>query len=182
MLEKALGVGALRSWPYLVAKPSEVGDWGDEPACPPRRPTSCGCQSGEQSPWFRKVLPCLVSKPLFRGVAALWARMPPGLTTPCGEGLDSYRPYLGVRKPMRRFILLWWRRFEFSGVTHVGHACWRRGAPWPWTWKVWSLAFGNLPAKSMRCLGIRPAGWDSVVGAKARDPGIPWVLTDAARP
>jgi hypothetical protein len=34
-------------WPYLGAKPSQVGDWGDGPAYALHHPTACGCQFGE---------------------------------------------------------------------------------------------------------------------------------------
>jgi hypothetical protein len=47
MLEKVLGVDASMSWPYLVAKPSQVEVEVDMPSCPLRHPTSCGCQSRE---------------------------------------------------------------------------------------------------------------------------------------
>jgi hypothetical protein len=43
--------------------------------------------------------------------------MLPGLTTLRGAGLDLYRCYPGVRKPLMQFILLRWRRFESSRVT-----------------------------------------------------------------
>jgi hypothetical protein len=46
VLNKVLGVDAVRSWPYLVAKPFHVGvdvDWISSPLC---HPTACGCWSG----------------------------------------------------------------------------------------------------------------------------------------
>jgi hypothetical protein len=75
MLEKVLGVDASMSWPYLVAKPSQVEVEADMPSYPLRHPTSCGCQSREYSPWFRKVLPYLVVNLFFGEVLPLWARM-----------------------------------------------------------------------------------------------------------
>jgi hypothetical protein len=42
MLEKILGVSAMRSGPYLVAKPSQVGVDVDGTSCPLRRPPLLG--------------------------------------------------------------------------------------------------------------------------------------------
>jgi hypothetical protein len=46
VLEKVLGVGAMRGWPYLVTKPSQVGIEVDGLSYPLRCPTACGCWSG----------------------------------------------------------------------------------------------------------------------------------------
>jgi hypothetical protein len=46
MLEKVLGVSAVRSWPYLVAKPSQEGVEIDGISCPLCRPNARGCRSG----------------------------------------------------------------------------------------------------------------------------------------
>jgi hypothetical protein len=107
VLEKVLGVSAMKSCPYLVAKPSHVGVDADGISCPMRHPTPCGCWPDALSLLFRKVLPCLVARPSFRGVAALTGPhattvklgpralgpMPPGLITPCGVVLSSHHPY-----------------------------------------------------------------------------------------
>jgi hypothetical protein len=41
MLEKVLGVGAVRSWPYLIVKSPEVGVDVDGISCPLCRPIAC---------------------------------------------------------------------------------------------------------------------------------------------
>jgi hypothetical protein len=63
VLEKVLGVGAVRSSPYLVAKHSQVGVDAHGISCPLCHPTACGCQPDVLSLWFGKVLPSLVAKP-----------------------------------------------------------------------------------------------------------------------
>jgi hypothetical protein len=107
MLENVLGVGAVRSYPKLVSKPSQVGVDADRIPCPLHCPVACGCRPDALSLWFRKVLPCLVAKPSFGGVAALmgphvmtvrlWPRalglMPPSLITPCGVVLSLHHTY-----------------------------------------------------------------------------------------
>jgi hypothetical protein len=45
VLEKVLRVGVVRSWPYLVAKLSQVGVEVDWISCPLRRLTACGSRS-----------------------------------------------------------------------------------------------------------------------------------------
>jgi hypothetical protein len=107
MLEKILGVGAMMSYPYLVAKPFQVGVDADGASYPRRRPTVCGCRPDALSLWFGKVLPCLVAKPSSGVVAALTGQnvttvrlepralgpMPPGLITPCWVVLSLDHPY-----------------------------------------------------------------------------------------
>jgi hypothetical protein len=107
VLENVLGVGAGRSCPYLVAKPSQVGVDVEEISCPLRRFTACGCWPDALSLWFGKVLHCMVSKPCFGGIAALTGPhamtvklglralgpMSPGLITTCGLVLSSHHPY-----------------------------------------------------------------------------------------
>jgi hypothetical protein len=66
-----LGVSVVRSHPYLVVKPSQVGADVDRITCPLRRPTACGCWPDALRLWFRKIHPCLVAKPSFGGVTAL---------------------------------------------------------------------------------------------------------------
>jgi hypothetical protein len=46
VLEKVLGVGAVRSCPYLVAKSSQVGVDVDRISYPLSHPTACGCRLG----------------------------------------------------------------------------------------------------------------------------------------
>jgi hypothetical protein len=46
MLEKVLGVSAVRRWLYLVAKPSHTGVDVDKPSCPLHRPTAYGYHPG----------------------------------------------------------------------------------------------------------------------------------------
>jgi hypothetical protein len=110
VLEKVLGVGVVRSCPYLVTKHSQVGVNADEISCPLHRPTTCACRPDALSHWFGKVLPCLGVKLSFRGVAALTGphvmtirlgpralrQMTPGLITPCGVVLSLHHPYLVV--------------------------------------------------------------------------------------
>jgi hypothetical protein len=105
--EKVLGVGAVRSCPYLVAKPSQMRVDADGTSYPLCCPTAYGCQLHALSLWFGKVLPCLVAKPSFRGVAVLTGPhvvvvrlgpralglMPPGLITPCGVVLSLHHHY-----------------------------------------------------------------------------------------
>jgi hypothetical protein len=107
MLKKVLGVSAVRSCPYLIAKPSQVGVDADRISCPLHRPTAYGCWPDALSLWFGKVLPCLVAKPSFGGVAALTSphvatvRLGPralgpmshGLITTCGLVLSLHHPY-----------------------------------------------------------------------------------------
>jgi hypothetical protein len=107
VLDKVLGVGAMRSCPYLVAKPSQEGVDADGMSCPLRCPTACGCRPDVLSLWFRKDLPCFVVKPSFGGITALagphvatvrlgpraHGPMPPGLITPCGVVLSLHHPY-----------------------------------------------------------------------------------------
>jgi hypothetical protein len=129
MLEKVLGVSAMRSCPYLVTKSSQVAVDADGISyllCPP---TTCGCWPDALSLWFRKVLPFLATKPSFGGVAALTdshattvrlgpralGPMLPGLITPCGVVLSSHCPYQLARKLLRWLALAWWRRFECPG-------------------------------------------------------------------
>jgi hypothetical protein len=107
VLKKVLGVGVARSCPYLVAKSSQVAVDADGISYPLCYPTACGCQPNELTLWFRKVLPCLVAKPSFGGVAALMGShpvtvmlgpralgpMPPGLITLWGVVLSLHHPY-----------------------------------------------------------------------------------------
>jgi hypothetical protein len=76
VLEIVLGIGAVRSCTYLVAKPSQVGVDANGMSCPLRRPTGCGCQPDALSLRFGKVLPCLVAKPYLEESLPLWAQMP----------------------------------------------------------------------------------------------------------
>jgi hypothetical protein len=46
VLDKVLGVGAVRSYPYLVAKLSQVGVDVDGISYPLCCPTACGCWLG----------------------------------------------------------------------------------------------------------------------------------------
>jgi hypothetical protein len=99
----------VRSYPYLAAKPSQVGVDADRISCPLCCPTACGCRPDALSLWFRKVLPCLVAKPSFGAVAALMGPhvvtvrlgprapgpMPPGLITPCGVVLSLHQAFPG---------------------------------------------------------------------------------------
>jgi hypothetical protein len=107
VLEKVLGVGDMRRCPYLVAKPFQVGVDANRISYLLRPPTACGCWPDALILWLGKVLPCLVVKPSFGGVATLMGPhavtvrlgpralgpMPPGLITPCGVVLSSHHPY-----------------------------------------------------------------------------------------
>jgi hypothetical protein len=107
VLEKVLGVGVVRSCPYLVAKPSQVGVDADRISYPLRHSIGYGCRSDALSLWFRKVLPYLVAKPSFGGGTALTgphvmtvrlgpralALMTPGLITPSGVVLSLHHAY-----------------------------------------------------------------------------------------
>jgi hypothetical protein len=73
MLEKVIGVGVVRRWLYLDAKPPQVGVDADGLSCPLHRPNACGCQPGVQSSWFEIVLPYLVPKPFLREALLLRA-------------------------------------------------------------------------------------------------------------
>jgi hypothetical protein len=54
---------------------------------------------------------------------------------PCGAVLSLVHPYLRMRKLLRRCVLLWWRRFESSGV--VCHLfMWKGRAPLACTLEV----------------------------------------------
>jgi hypothetical protein len=120
-----------------------------------------------------KVLPCLVVKPSFREVASLRTCMSLGLTSPHGVGLDSYCPYLRARKALRRFFLLFSRRFESSGMT-VQAMCVEGDEPFGSRFeRFWSQSFRNLPAKGTRCSWIRLAGQDLLVRAKSSWPRKP---------
>jgi hypothetical protein len=62
--------------------------------------------------------------------------------------------------------MLWWRRFESSGMTAQamrvdGEEPFGSGLE-----RFWSPTFGNLLAKSMWCLWICPAGRDLMVRTK----------------
>jgi hypothetical protein len=46
MLEKVLGAGAVRSWPYLIAKSSQVGVNVDRISCPLYCPITCRFHPG----------------------------------------------------------------------------------------------------------------------------------------
>jgi hypothetical protein len=108
VLEKVLGVGALRSCAYLVAKPSQVEVDADEKSYPLCHLTACGCRPDALSLWFMNVLTFLVAKPSFGGLAALTGPyavtvrlgpralrpMAPSLITPCEVVLSSHHPYL----------------------------------------------------------------------------------------
>jgi hypothetical protein len=52
VLKKVLGVGAMRSCPYLVAKPSKVGVDADGISYPLHHPTACGCWPDVLRLWF----------------------------------------------------------------------------------------------------------------------------------
>jgi hypothetical protein len=65
-LEVVLGVGVVRRWLYLAAKPSHKGVDIDELSCPLHRPIACGCQSRVQSSWSGTVLLYLVAKLFLR--------------------------------------------------------------------------------------------------------------------
>jgi hypothetical protein len=120
MLEKVLGVSAVRSWPYLVAKCSLVGVDVDGTSYPLCRPIMGGRWPSAQSLWFGKILACLVTKPFFGRVTALMdphattIRLGPrapgptlsGLITLCGEVPSSYKSYPRVCKLLRRLALL----------------------------------------------------------------------------
>jgi hypothetical protein len=107
VLEKVLGVGDVRCCPYLVAKPSQVGVDTDRISYPLCHPTAYACRHDALSLWFGKVLPCLVAKPSFGGVAILTGpyattiRLGPralgpmssSLITPCGVLLSLHHPY-----------------------------------------------------------------------------------------
>jgi hypothetical protein len=71
VLEKVLGVGVVRSCPYLVTKPSQVGVDADGISFPLHCPTAYGCRPDALSFWFKKVLPCLVAKPSLGGIDVL---------------------------------------------------------------------------------------------------------------
>jgi hypothetical protein len=138
MLEKVLGVSAVRSGPYLVAIPSHVGVDVDRIAYPLCYPPPVGVGL-VYSLWFWKVLLGLVAKALFGGVAALMGphavtiRLGPGalgptlsgLIAPCGAVLSSDHPYPRVCQLLRWFALLWWRRFESLGG--ACHSCMLKG-------------------------------------------------------
>jgi hypothetical protein len=82
--------------------------------------------------------------------------MLPGLITPCGMVLNSHYPYPGARKPLRRFTLLWWRKFEFSGGGSCRPCMLKGRSPSVRTWKVWSPVFGNLLCKGHAVLMVTP--------------------------
>jgi hypothetical protein len=76
MLEKVLGVGAVRRWFYLTAKPPHVGVGVDGLACLLHRPTTCSYQMREHGLLSGVILSCRCSgrwclpgdvKPLGRG-------------------------------------------------------------------------------------------------------------------
>jgi hypothetical protein len=46
MLKNVLRAGAVRSWPYLIAKSSQVGVNVDRISCPLHCPITCRFQSG----------------------------------------------------------------------------------------------------------------------------------------
>jgi hypothetical protein len=61
MLEKVLGVGAMRHWLNLAAKPSHVEVDVDGLACPLHRPTACNRQTSGQGLLPDIVLSCCCS-------------------------------------------------------------------------------------------------------------------------
>jgi hypothetical protein len=71
VLEKVLGVSAMRSCPYLGVKPSQLEADVDRISYPLRHPTACGCRPNALRLWFGNIHPCLVAKPFFGGVTAL---------------------------------------------------------------------------------------------------------------
>jgi hypothetical protein len=91
----------------LFTKSSQVGVDANRISCLLCHPIVFGCQHDELSLWFGKVLPCLVAKPSFGGVAALTdphamtvrqgpkalGSMSPSQITPCGVVLSSHHPY-----------------------------------------------------------------------------------------
>jgi hypothetical protein len=62
MLEKVLGVGIVRRWFYLAAKPPHVGLGVDGLACPLHRPTACSHETRGQSLLPGVVLSCRCSR------------------------------------------------------------------------------------------------------------------------
>jgi hypothetical protein len=58
MLEKILGVGAMRHWLYLAAKPSHVGVDVDRLGCPLHCPMTCSHQMRGQGLLLGDVLSC----------------------------------------------------------------------------------------------------------------------------
>jgi hypothetical protein len=71
-----------------------------------------------------------------------------------GVEMDSYHPYPRAKKPLRRFTLLWWKRFVSSGMIvqamHVEvEEPFGSGLE-----RFWSPVFRSLFARSMRCLWI----------------------------
>jgi hypothetical protein len=56
MFERILEVGGVRNWPYLAAKPSQVGVHVEGTSCLLCHPTTDGRQPGTQSLGFEKVL------------------------------------------------------------------------------------------------------------------------------
>jgi hypothetical protein len=73
MLEKVLGVGAVRRWLYLAAKPPHVGVDADGLSCSLHHPSTCGWCLGVQSSWFENALPNLVAKHFLRESLPQWA-------------------------------------------------------------------------------------------------------------
>jgi hypothetical protein len=130
MLEKVLRVSVVRHWLYLAANPSQAGVDVDGLCCPLHCPTAYGCRPGVQSSWFTTVLPYFVAKPFLReplpptGPHAATDRLGPialGLVPPCPnrpswDGVRFTSSLSGGERPLRQFVLLWWRRFTSSGT------------------------------------------------------------------
>jgi hypothetical protein len=119
MLEKVFGVGAVRSGPYLVAKPSHVGVDVDRTSCPLRCPPPVGVNLAYRVFGSGRFFLAL-SPNHFGAVTALMGPHTitvrpepkalratlPGLITPCGVVPSSDHPFPRVCHLLRQFALL----------------------------------------------------------------------------
>jgi hypothetical protein len=162
--------GAILAWSLSLPK------WGLMQMgypCLLRCPTAYGCQPDALSLWFGKVLPCLVAKPSFRGVAALTGPqattirlgrralgpMLPGLITPCGVVLSLHHPYPVAWKLLRRLALPQWRRFECPrGIMSFMRV--EGENPLSLDLKGFGVrCLGTFWAEDAQCLLLHPVGW-----------------------
>jgi hypothetical protein len=130
MLEKVLGVSAVRCWLYLVAQPSHIGVDVDRPSCPPT-PSYCLWISSWSLEFLVQDYSSLLGRQTFlegatdlAGPHVVTLRLgpralgpaPPCLNHPSWDSIEFTPSLSGGERPLRWFTLHWWRRFESSSA------------------------------------------------------------------
>jgi hypothetical protein len=94
-----------------------------------------------------------------------------GLIIPCGPVPSSGHPYLRVCELLRRFSLLWWRRFESSGGVISSLRVKGEKPSWPRLERFCSLAFRNLLGRGRVMLIVSPYRVGAPRGMTPSKPG-----------